>query len=141
MRTPRAICFVPFLALAACVSTPPERPSPQGGGPGIVLEPSTYQSFEDAHRDKALKLQQSQRWAEAALEWEILAAIVPQNADYQNQLKEAKARMAKGVEESLKSAEDARQHGDPQAAIRYYLRALSFDPTNSTAAESLRRIE
>jgi tetratricopeptide (TPR) repeat protein len=141
MRTPRAICLVPFLALAACVSTPPERPAPQGGGPGIVLEPSTYQSFEDAHRDKALKLQQSQRWAEAALEWEILTAIVPQNADYQNQLKDAKARIAKGVQESLKSAEDARQHGDPQAAIRYYLRALSFDPTNSTAAESLRRIE
>ena len=106
-----------------------------------MLEPALYQPFEEAHREKALRLQQQQRWADAAVEWEILTLLAPQNVEYRNQQREARARIAKGVDESLKSADEARQRGDLAAANHAYLRALSFDPANTTAAEALSRIE
>src|SRR5262249_51581494 len=127
--------------LAACATTPPERPAPQGAGGGIVLQPALYQEFEATHRDRALTAQQQQRLAEAAAEWEILALLVPQKPEYQNELRETRARIAKGVEDNLGHAEEARQQGEVHAASQFYLKALSLDPTNSTAAEALRKLE
>jgi tetratricopeptide (TPR) repeat protein len=141
MIRPHAVSILSLLGLAACASAPPERPSSQGPGGGIVLQPALYQSFEEAHRDKALSAQQQHRWAEAAAEWEILALLVPQRTEYQTQQREARSRIAKGVEENLSSAEEARQRGDVAAASRCYLKVLSLDPSNSTAIEALRRLE
>lgn len=137
----RAFALFPVLSLAACASMPPERPVPQSTGGGFALQPALYQSFEDAHRDKALSLQQQHRWAEAAMEWEILALVNPERVEYRNQQRDAQARIAKGVEENLKSADEARQRGDVQAASHFYLKALSLDPSNSTAADALRKLE
>ena len=103
--------------------------------------PALYQSFEDAHREKALSLQQQQRWAEAGVEWEILVLLYPERVEYRNQQRDAQARVAKGVEEDLKSADEARQHGDLQAASHFYLKALSLDPSNGTAVDALRKLE
>ena len=129
-------CWAPIIAiifaagLAACASTPPEH-----------LQPSFYQSFEHNHREKALTLQQQRRWAGAAVEWDILVLLRPENAEYQTRLRDVKARIAKGVEEDLKSAEEARQHGDLQEASRSYLKALSLDPSNRAAVDALRKLQ
>ena len=141
MIVPRAFVCLPVLGLAACASVPPERPVPQSSGGGFVLQPALYQSFEDAHRNKALSLQQQQRWAEAAVEWEILALLNPDRVEYRNQRRDAQTHIARGVEESLKSADEARQRGDLQAASHFYLKALSLDPSNGTAVDTLRKLE
>src|SRR5215510_14810018 len=131
MINARAFACVPILGLAACATVPPESPAPQSTGGGFVLQPALYQSFEDAHRDKALSLQQQQRWGEAAVEWEILALLNPERVEYRNQQRDVERRIAKGVEENLKSADEARQRGDLPAASHFYLKALSLDPSNS----------
>jgi tetratricopeptide (TPR) repeat protein len=132
---------VSALGLAACASLPPEPPAPPRTDGGIVLQPALYEAFETAHRDKALSAQQQHRWAEAATEWEIVALLVPQKTEYQNQLREARAHIAKGVADNLSSAEEARQRGEPQLASRFYLKVLSLDPNNSAAADALRKLE
>jgi TolA-binding protein len=141
MMRPHALSILSLLGLAACASAPPERPASRGAEGGIVLQPAMYQSFEEVHRDKALIAQQQHRWAEAAAEWEILALLVPQRTEYQTQQREAKNRIAKGVEENLSSAEEARQRGDAAAASRCYLKVLSLDPSNNTAIDALRKLE
>jgi tetratricopeptide (TPR) repeat protein len=126
----RIIAIIFPAGLAACASAPPEH-----------LQPSFYQSFENTHREKALTLQQQRRWAEAVVEWDILVLLRPENAEYQTQQRDVKARIAKAVEEDLKSAEEARQRGDLQEASRSYLKALSLDPSNRPALAALRKIE
>jgi tetratricopeptide (TPR) repeat protein len=126
----RIIAIIFAAGLAACASTAPEH-----------LQSSFYQSFEHNHREKALALQQQRRWAEAAVEWDILVLLRPENAEYQTRLRDVKARIAKGVEEDMKSAEEARQGGDLQEASRSYLKALSLDPTNRAAIDALRKIQ
>src|SRR4051812_19258926 len=124
----RAVSICSLLGLAACAATAPERPVSTSAGSGIMLKPALYPSFEDLHREKAMSAQQHHRWQEAAAEWEILALLVPEKSEYQNQQREAKTRIAKGVDENLGSAEEARQRGDVQAASRFYLKTLSLDP-------------
>jgi TolA-binding protein len=140
MMRPRILLIPALLSLASCASAPSARPA-TSNTTGIVMEPSLYQSFEEAHRAKARTLEREQRWAEAAAQWEILTLVAPDNAEYRDQLREAHSRISKGVQENLASAEDARQRGDVTAAREAYLRALSLEPENSTAIERLRKLE
>ena len=46
-------------------------------------------TFEQRRRERAEELTQADRWAEAAVQWDILALLRPDNAEYAKRLAEA----------------------------------------------------
>ena len=135
------VAFLAVLVLASCAVRPVETIEPAPASSGFVLQPAPYQNFEAARRDKALELAQQERWTEVAIEWEILTLLRPENPEYRTRLQDAKSRVAKGVEQYLTSAQNARDRGDAQQAVLLYLKTLTLDPTNSTAITALQALE
>jgi tetratricopeptide (TPR) repeat protein len=134
----------PLLAialLASCATEPEQRPPPVSPSPGIVLQPAPYPAFETAQRDKALSFTQQERWADAAIAWEILMLLRPENAEYRDRLHDVQARIASGIEQHLSAATEARNRGDiPQAALAG-LKALSLEPANPRAIAVVQELE
>ncbi len=130
--------------LASCVQAPPQPEAPPPGprvAPPPSEEPVTPSTFELHRREQAQALQKQGRWAEAAAEWEILALLRPERAEYRRELNEARAHIEKTVSDRLQSAADMRQRGDIDRAQLLYLKVLSLDPDNTVAAQALRELE
>lgn len=129
-----------FSALAAgCATAPPvappieERPAPSA--------PSPVQMLEGPHRARALNLMQERRWAEAAIQWELLLLLRPQSSEYRALLATTRKHIEDTAHDALGDAEQARKRGDLDAAATQYLRALNADRDNQGAANGLREIE
>jgi tetratricopeptide (TPR) repeat protein len=133
------------LILASCASIPaPEQgsPSPAAAYPsgGVVLTPSLA-SFEQQRRDRAEEFGKGGKWTDAAAEWEILALLRPERVEYAKRWDEAKAQARTAANSDLEAAAEAHRRGDFRSASAFYLKVLSADPGNTTAAEALREIE
>jgi tetratricopeptide (TPR) repeat protein len=84
---------------------------------------------------------QAGRWAEAGVQWEILALLRPDRAEYAKQLSQAQRHASSEANENLAAGAEARKRGDLQHAATLYLKALSADPENASAAQALRELE
>jgi len=81
------------------------------------------------------------RWAEAVPHWEVLHLLHPEQATYADKLAEARSHAAQVAAEQLQEAQRARQEGQTERAIVFYLKVLSADPANAAAAQGLRDID
>jgi tetratricopeptide (TPR) repeat protein len=103
--------------------------------------PSADGTFEQSRVVRAEELMQAGRWAEAAAQWEVLTLMRPERQEYASQLALTRDRANRMATESISAAAEARRRGDLQRATTLYLRALSAEPHNATAATALREIE
>jgi tetratricopeptide (TPR) repeat protein len=139
-----------LLVLAACGAVPPmpsepapvvkAEPMPQRPAPAPAV-PSEDSAFEQRKRRQAEEAMQAGRWAEAAAQWEVLTLLRPERGEYTRKLTEAQSRAASLASESVAAAAEARRRGDLQRATTLYLKGLSADPQNATAASALRELE
>lgn len=149
-RRARGGLLVATLLVGACAGTPATR-APDGAPavppeaspepPPVAGPPAAVVSVETAYRSRAEALARERRWADAALQWELLALLRPDVAEYGANAADARRRATEAAAERLRAAEAARQRGDLEQASVHYLRALAADPADTRAAEALREIE
>ncbi len=101
----------------------------------------SFASFEQHHQTRAEGFAREGKWADAAVEWEILVLLRPDRAEYTKRWEEAKAKAHAAVNSDLQAAAEARRRGDLVSASALYLKALGADPGNTAAADALREIE
>jgi tetratricopeptide (TPR) repeat protein len=85
--------------------------------------------------------QRQGRLADAALAWEVLAALKPQRNEYRERLAATRSQIQSAVDDRLGKATAAHKRGELDGAVQHYLAALALDPTHEAAAEALRAIE
>lgn len=122
------------LAVSGCVTVP--KPEPVAPAPAPA-----YSQAEAEYRSRALALTAERRWPEALAQWEVLSLMRPASAEYREQAERARKQITEGAAQSLAAADQARKRGDLDRASTLYLRTLSLDPANATAAQALREIE
>jgi tetratricopeptide (TPR) repeat protein len=125
------------LAAAGC-ATPP---APIVAEPAAVVQPQPAELLEQAYRQRAAGLTAERRWADAVTQWELLVLLRPESREYRAELEAARRRAADAAEAHVRAAEQARRRGDSEQAVTLFLRALSADPGNATAAAALKAIE
>ena len=137
------------VALAGCGATLPQDPGSATGAarvavparPADALRTPLAQAFEQRQRDKAVAATRQRRLADAALAWEILGVLRPDNADYRERHLQTLRQIDAAVAERLPRAERAAQRGEWEAATQLYLGVLALQPVNETAANGLRDLE
>ncbi|WP_088387738.1 tetratricopeptide repeat protein [Roseateles aquatilis] len=133
-----AAALAAALALSACVSGPEVgsrggEPGPVGKGPQSAFEAAQLQRAQDQAKDGDL--------AEAAMSWEVLTVLRPDNTGYRDSLAATRQLIDGGVAERLQKGQQAQKRGDLDGATAQYLQALALQPDNGPAADALRSIE
>lgn len=132
------------LLLGACASKQPPAPSQV---PVPPPEPQTapadpvLAAYARRQADEALRAQAQGRWADAALAWEVLHLLRPDDEQARRGLAHAQERMLTQAEQHRGRAEAARARGDLEHATQAYLALLALDPGRRDAADALRQIE
>ena len=139
----RCIPLATASVLASCAQAPttPHAPAPPSASAATAEEPIASSVFELRRRDQAEAYAKQGRWADAAAEWDVLALLRPDRADYRREVDEVRLHIEKAVGERLKAASEARVRGDRDRAQQLYLKVLSLEPDNAAAARALREIE
>lgn len=137
--------WVPALVsagLAACGSSPSRDPDlrPLPDVPRNTASPSVA-AFERAQQERALKLVQEGRLAEAASAWEVLTLLRPDAAEYRERLEQTETRIDSETADLWRKAEQARRRGELDNAQSRYLLVLQLQPDHVAAADALRAIE
>ncbi len=95
------------------------------------------QQLRTAARQAAAQAQHGQ----AQRGWDIVLALEPADSEARAGYAHAAATLRAGAAERLARARAAQTRGDTDGAMRNYLEALSLEPDNVAAAESLRSLE
>jgi hypothetical protein len=136
---PFALC----IGLVACSSSPPrdtsatqlaETPPRVGTAPSVA-------AFERAQQERAFRLQQEGRLADAASAWEVLVLLRPDVSEFRERLDETESRIETDSADHWRKAERARRRGDLEGAQTQYLLVLQLRPDHAGAADALRSIE
>jgi hypothetical protein len=138
MAWPRAGLGLAVLLVAGCATAPP---GPVTAEPPRATETAPTAGLEQAYRERATSLAAERRWADAVVQWELLTVLRPDSKEYRGELDAARRRGAEAAQAHLRAAEQAQRRGDTEQATTNYLRALSAEPGNATAASALRAIE
>jgi tetratricopeptide (TPR) repeat protein len=99
------------------------------------------QRFEQQQLERAERAARAGRLAESALAWEVLTVLQPRQETYRARLAQTRQAIDKEVAQRLARASSAQQRGDLNAAEKAWLEALSLDPRDAVAAQSLRDLE
>ena len=138
-----------FMVVAGCSTVVmPEAPplrsqtSTTVGHPPLARRPApVLHEEEERWRDRAALLMRDDRWADAALQWELLVLLRPDNSEYERALQDTRVRIAKLAAERQRRAEEARQRGDVEQAALWHFKTLVVDPDHVAAAQSLRALD
>lgn len=128
--------------LVACSSTPSRDPD-SGPLPDVPRSaaPPSVAAFERAQQERALKLAQEGRLAEAESAWEVLALLRPSAVEYRDRLEQTRSRIDSETADHWRKAEQARRRGELDNAQSQYLQVLQLQPDHVAAADALRAIE
>jgi len=133
-----------LLALSGCASRAPAPPPAPGGtsdAPAASAPTAAPDAFQQQQQDRAERAQAQDRWAEAALAWEVLSLLRPGDDAVASRLAAARQQIGERVSRHQAAAQAAQRRGDAQAAMREWLELLALDPTHRGAADALRQIE
>lgn len=151
--------IVPLLAaalLSACAGTPRSdsghgKPAAQPAAtPAPVATPVTTPvappapalvGFEFTQRERARHLHREGRWPDARRAWAVVLALRPDDVEAQAGWTQAEQATRATAQERALRAEQARNRGDAEAAMRLNLEALAHDPGMPGPAEALRALE
>ncbi|MFT3818693.1 MAG: hypothetical protein QM750_13805 [Rubrivivax sp.] len=133
------------LALAGCASrsTAPAAAEPAAGADAAEPLPADPPPPEHERllAGRAARAEAQGRWADAALTWEVLSVLRPQDERVRERLGAARQRIDKLAGERLAAAADAQRRGELDLAVQAYLEVLALDPERRAAADALRQIE
>ena len=140
-----ALCLA-GLMLVGCASRGPAPALPED--PPASTEPAApqavdapLQGYERAQAERAASAEAAGQWADAALAWEILSLLRPDDETVRQRLQSARQRIELLANERQSAAVSAHRRGDLDLAMQAYLDVLALDPTRRIAADALRQIE
>ncbi len=137
-------------ALSSACTTPPARDAstatPSGleassGSADMTDAQSATESLEETHRERAQAHARARNWADALVQWELLALLKPQSREYRTAIADTRARIHTIATDLQRDAAKARQAGNMEQATVLYLRVLNVDRENTAAAQALRDID
>jgi outer membrane protein assembly factor BamD (BamD/ComL family) len=144
IRNASCIAAVGAALLAGCVTPPAADVSlaPAEAAPPApsVRQPHTA-AIEQAHLEKAQSHMRERRWADALVQWQILALLNPSAQNYRDEIATLRTRIRSIASGLLNAADNARRRGNLSQATLDYLRVLNVDRDNTAAAQALREIE
>ena len=136
-----AVCA---LLAAGCASPPAVSPAPRAvapAAPAPSAAPSPTEALEASHHERAQAYMRERNWADALVQWELLALLAPDTQEYRDGMTETRRRIRDATISLTRAAEQARQQGNLDQATLYYLRVLNVDRENSNAMRALRDID
>jgi tetratricopeptide (TPR) repeat protein len=133
-------CALLTCLLSGCVTPPADPASRPAPDPGQAT-PSAVEALEARHYEQARTYARERNWADALVQWELLALLKPDSTEYRNALAETRARIRETADTHARAAEQARRQGNLDQATVLYLRALNVDRENAAAAQALRDID
>jgi tetratricopeptide (TPR) repeat protein len=132
-----------FTVLAGCAQMPAERPpSPPAAAPSPP--PAVSRSVAEAvarHKRLAETARQSGDLATAAVQYQVLTVLAPDDAIYARELASTRAAIDKEEREQLAAGNAAMAAGDVDRASAAMLRVLALDPGQPDATKALRDID
>jgi len=140
-RLPLATLLV--LVLAGCAS-PTAQQQPAGTitpAPATRAVDEPTQAFVRAQAERGTRAEAQGQWAEAALAWEVLNLLQPDDPVWRDRLVAARQRIGTLTAERQATAEAAQRRGDLDLAAQAWLELLALDPGRRQAADALRQIE
>ncbi|UXH80663.1 tetratricopeptide repeat protein [Roseateles amylovorans] len=137
--TPAATLVV-AMVLAGCSTLPPPNADGTARDTAPVAK-GPVGAFEAAHLQRAQDMEKQGQLAEAALSWEVLTLLRPDNASYRDSQAALRKQIETAVADRLQRGQQAQKKGDLEGASNQYLTALALQPDNAPAAEALRAIE
>lgn len=144
IRNASCIAALGAVLLAGCV-TPPPADAPLA--PAEATSPASHArqphaaAIEQVHFEKAQAYMRERRWADALVQWQILALLNPSAQNYRDEIETLRTRIRSIASELLNAADNARRRGNLSQATLEYLRVLNVDRDNAVAAQALRDIE
>lgn len=131
--------------LVGCAAAPMSAPAP-APAPAAVAEPAPRSApgraaFELGQQRRAAEAERQGRLAEAAWAWEVLTLLNPERSDWLAQRQRVGELVQSRAAAALTQAQQDRQRGDLDRAVRGYLLVLSLLPEHGAAADALRSIE
>ncbi len=139
--TARACIGLLSLVLQACASSPPAAPETQPDSAAIIVLPAQPTAYETRQSALAVEHERRGRLAEAALAWEVLTTIRPNNDHYRERWAETSRKAVLAASERVQRGDQASARGQFDAAASHYLSAMALQPDNLRAADALRKIE
>jgi hypothetical protein len=138
----RAIFFVAICApMAGCV-TPPATDTPATPAPiAVPAQAAPAEVLEARHHERAQAFMRERNWADALVQWELLALLKPDSREYHTALAETRSRIRESADGFARAAEQAHKQGNLDQATLLYLRVLNVDRDNAAAAQALRDID
>ena len=129
-----------YAALSGCVTPPTGGPAdtPTPAGPP---SPAPAAALEARHLEHAQSYANARNWADALVQWELLALLKPDAQEYRNSIAETRKRIRDATAGMSSAAAQARQQGNLDQATLLYLRVLNVDRDNTAAAQALRDID
>lgn len=123
---------VPPAPPPAVEAPPPPAPAP----PAASAVPRRRE-----REQRALELVHQDELARALVEWKILCALDPDNAEYRRQVAAVQALVRHRFEQHLGAGDQARAAGHPERAQLAYLKALALDPLRTEPLSRLRELD
>jgi tetratricopeptide (TPR) repeat protein len=131
------------LALLAGCAQMPAPPAPEAEAP--TSRPSASDARKSDvianHRKLAETAKKDGDLATAAVQWQIVVLLAPDNDSYRRELAAARAAIPVQVKEQLQVGSAAMAAGDLDRASQAMLRVLALDSSQSDAAAALRDID
>lgn len=144
IRNASCIAALGAALLAGCV-TPPAADAPlapvEGAPPAFTSGQAHVAAIEQTHLDKARAYMRERRWADALVQWQILALLNPSAQNYRDEIAALRTRIRGIASGLLNAADNSRRRGNLSKATLEYLRVLNVDRDNTAAAQALREIE
>lgn len=127
------------LAVAGCAQQPPVPES--APPPATARVPADVAQAIESHRALARRHQAAGNPRAAAVEWQILTLLAPEDADFRHELAASRDAARRMSQERLDAGRAAQRAGQPERALEAYVQALAFDPGNDEAARALRELD
>jgi len=134
----RWLCVV-AIAVTGCAQQPP---APQSTEPPPPARASAdVERAIEAHGALARRHQAAGNPRAAAIEWQILTLLAPDNAEFRRELAASRETARRMSRERLDTGRAAQRSGQSERALEAYVQALAFDPGNDEAARALRELD
>ena len=114
--------------VAAPSGAPGQLPAPAAAPASTQPLHSGLDALEERHRTLAQSFTNDGNWADALVQWELLALIQPQVQSYRDAVADTRARIARLTANLLPSAQLARKQGNLDQAEVLFLRVLKVEP-------------